>query len=146
MTDSNDHTETTVLVSDAIGNILSDGTWQYTWQGRKLTGMTDDSKTITFLYDENGQRIKKSVTENGVTTDTFYTVAGKTVTHVRKGTDNLHIFYANGQPSHCKYGNNMYIYVYSLQGDVLGLKDNTSALVVTYCTMPGEISSQLAEV
>ena len=63
-----------------------------------------------------------------------------------KGTEDLHIFYANGQPSHCKYGNSMYTYVFSLQGDVLGLKDNTSALVVTYCTMPGEISSQLAEV
>ena len=94
--------------------------------------MSNGSKTITFLYDENGQRIRKAVTENGNTVTTEYVVSGKSVTHVIKGTEDLHIFYANGQPSHCKYGNSMYTYVFSLQGDVLGLKDNAGTLVVTY--------------
>ena len=120
------------VTSDAIGNITNDGTWAYTWEGRKLTGMTDGSKTISFLYNENGQRIRKAVTENGNTVTTEYVVSGKSVTHVIQGTEDLHIFYANGQPSHCRYGNSMYTYVYSLQGDVLGLKDNTGTLVVTY--------------
>ena len=66
---------------------------------------------------------------NGNTLTTEYVVSGKSVTHVIKGTEDLHIFYANGQPSHCKYGNSLYTYVYSLQGDVLGLKDNTGAIV-----------------
>ena len=133
VTDSGDHTDTTVIGSDGIGNITGDGTWSYSWQaGRRLAGMTKTGTSISYLYDENGQRIRKSVTENGVMADTFYTVAGKTVTHVRKGTDNLHIFYANGKPSHCSYNGTMYSYVYSLQGDVLGLKNSVGTLVVTY--------------
>ena len=80
-----------------------------------------NNSTASFLYGENG---------NTVTIE--YVVSGKPVTHVIRATENLHIFYANGQPTHCKYGSSMYTYVYSLQGDVLGLKDNTGALVVTY--------------
>ncbi len=133
VTDSNNNTTETTIGSDSIGNITGDGTWSYTWQaGRRLAGMTKTGTSISYLYDENGQRIRKSVTENGITTDTFYTVAEKSVTHVRKGSDNLHIFYANGKPSHCSYNGTMYSYVYSLQGDVLGLKNSAGTLVVTY--------------
>ena len=84
------------LDSDVIGNIIDDGTWTYTWEGRKLTGMSNNSKSISFLYDENGQRIRKAVTENGNTATTEYVVSGKSVTHVIRGTEDLHIFYANG--------------------------------------------------
>ncbi len=126
VTDSNNNTTETTIGSDSIGNITGDGTWSYTWQaGRRLAGMTKTGTSISYLYDENGQRIRKSVTENGVTTDTFYTVTEKSVTHVRRGTDNLHIFYANGKPSHCSYNGTMYSYVYSLQGETSTLDFTT---------------------
>ena len=47
------------IVSDAIGNILSDSTWTYTWEGRKLVGMTDGSKTIyTYVYSLQGDVLR----------------------------------------------------------------------------------------
>ena len=73
VTDSNNNTTETTISSDSIGNITGDGTWSYTWQaGRRLSGMSRTGTSISYLYDENGQRIKKSVTENGVTTGFRY--------------------------------------------------------------------------
>ena len=37
------------ITSDAIGNMLSDGTWTYTWQhGRQLAGMSKTGTTISY--------------------------------------------------------------------------------------------------
>ena len=54
---------------DTIGNLLTDGTWTYTWQnGRELaqmhTGSADGSNdiTIAYTYDANGMRTGKTVT------------------------------------------------------------------------------------
>ena len=57
------------LTADEIGNLLSDGTWTYTWQhGRQLAGMSKTGQTIAYGYDSDGKRITKTV--NG--TEYFY--------------------------------------------------------------------------
>ena len=54
------------LTADEIGNLLSDGTWTYTWQhGRQLAGMIKSGQTIAYVYDSDGKRITKTV--NGTT-------------------------------------------------------------------------------
>ena len=54
------------LTADEIGNLLSDGTWTYTWQhGRQLAGMSKSGQTIAYGYDSDGKRITKTV--NGTT-------------------------------------------------------------------------------
>lgn len=47
---------------DVLGNVINDGTWIYSWKGgRCLAEMSKSGATISFKYDENGQRIKKTV-------------------------------------------------------------------------------------
>ena len=48
---------TNTVTSDAIGNMLSDGTWTYTWEhGRELASMSKSGATWSFTYDANGMR------------------------------------------------------------------------------------------
>ena len=50
------------ITYDTVGNPLSDGTWTYTWEhGRELTSMTSSDKTLSFEYNADGLRIKKTV-------------------------------------------------------------------------------------
>ena len=42
------------ITSDTIGNMLSDGTWSYTWKhGRELASMTKGSTTWAHTYNDN---------------------------------------------------------------------------------------------
>ena len=68
----------------AIGNPLNDGTWTYTWQnGRQLARMQSVDTDASFVYNENGLRVQKTV--NGVVTN--YTLHGKNVVHMKRGND-----------------------------------------------------------
>ena len=118
------------ITCDAIGNPLTDGTWTYQWQaGRQLKQMTKSGTTIQFKYDHNGLRVGKVV--NG--TETKYMLHGKLVTHLTVGSDNLHFFYdAQGRPAKVSYNGVIYTYIHNLQGDIVGLLDNSGALVVEY--------------
>lgn len=118
------------ITYDAIGNPLTDGTWTYQWQaGRQLKQMTKSGTTIQFKYDHNGLRVGKVV--NGA--ETKYMLHGKLVTHLTVGSDNLHFFYdAQSRPAKVSYNGTVYTYIHNLQGDVVGLLDNSGALVVEY--------------
>ena len=64
------------ITYDQIGNPLNDGEWTYTWQnGRQLASMTNGETTASFVYNENGLRVQKTV--NGVVTN--YTLHGRTL-------------------------------------------------------------------
>ena len=118
------------ITYDAIGNPMTDGTWTYQWQaGRQLKQMTKSGTTIQFKYDHNGLRVGKVV--NG--TETKYMLHGKLVTHLTVGSDNLHFFYdAQSRPAKVSFNGTIYTYIHNLQGDVVGLLDNSGTLVVEY--------------
>ena len=73
---------------DTIGNPLSDGTWTYTWEhGRELASMyaedtdgTDNEVTVSYTYNADGLRIRKTVTTK------TYEAVQHTVTFVADGT------------------------------------------------------------
>ena len=115
---------------DAIGNPLSDGTWTYTWEnGRQLARMQSVDTDASFVYNENGLRVQKTV--NGVVTN--YTLHGKNVVHMIQGNDELHFFYdAQNKPAIVVYNGVPYSYVKNLQGDIVALLDSTGAVVVAY--------------
>ena len=47
---------------DTIGNLISDGTWTYTWQGgRQLASMAKDGASVSFAYEQQFSK-KKSIT------------------------------------------------------------------------------------
>ena len=181
---------------NAIGNPLSYGGWSYTWEGRRLMGMsrsgvgnsgsygslslnaaamtlthtqgTQDAgdtfsmdqagnltvstdktpgsyflaegvlkaeeaggsaQAVSYQYNASGLRVSKTV--DGVTTQ--YTLHGKLITHLKKGTDELHFFYdAQGKPAMVEFNGSYYAYVHTLQGDIAAIVDNTGIKVVEY--------------
>lgn len=56
---SSDSTGTTYSY-DAAGNLTGDGTWTHTWDAHgRLSNSTDGSTTVSYQYDESGQRFAK---------------------------------------------------------------------------------------
>ena len=103
---------------------------------------TTPTREIEFKYDHNGLRTQKKVVENGITTTYDYTLHGKLITHMTKRNveadnsetiQNLHFFYdAQSKPAFVEYNGTMYRYVHNLQGDIVGIIDNSGNLVVEY--------------
>ena len=120
----------TTITYDQIGNPLNDGEWTYTWQnGRQLASMTNGETTASFVYNENGLRVQKTV--NGVVTN--YTLHGKNIMHMTQGENELHFFYdAQNKPAVAVYNGTPYSYVKNLQGDVVAILDANGTVVVRY--------------
>ena len=120
----------TPITYDQIGNPLSDGKWQYTWEnGRQLARMQSDNVDARFVYNESGLRVQKIV--NGVVTK--YTLHGKNVVHMTRGSDELHFFYdAQNKPAVVVFNGTAYAYLYNQQDDVIGLLDSNGTHTVSY--------------
>ena len=118
---------------DAIGNPIDDGTWEYEWQhGKQLKQVKrkSNNEIISFEYNEDGLRTKKTSTVTGTTE---YTLHGKNIVHMKKGNDEMHFFYgADNRPAIVVYNGTSYRYMYTLQGDVFGLVDESNNFVVWY--------------
>ena len=83
------------LTADEIGNLLSDGTWTYTWQhGRQLAGMSKTGMNIAYGYDSDGKRITKTV--NGTTYNYHY--LGDQLVELTWGGNKLHFTYDSTGP------------------------------------------------
>ncbi len=114
----------------AIGNPLSDGTWQYEWvNGRQLARIYSVDTDASFVYNENGLRVQKTV--NWVITD--YTLHGKNIVHMTQVSNTLHFFYdASNKPAIVDFNGTKYAYVHNLQGDIVAILDSNGIAVVQY--------------
>ena len=119
---------------DAIGNPTGDGTWTYTWEkGRQLKKMSKTGTTAEFKYNADGLRVQKKVTVSGTATTTNYTLHGKNIVHMTRGSTALHFWYdAQNRPAIVLYGSTRNAYVHNLQGDIVGIIDSTGTEVVKY--------------
>ena len=133
----------TAITYDAIGNPLNDGAWTFTWAaGRQLKKMVREDRTLDFKYDHNGMRIQKVLQHDWYPETTNYTYHGKLLTHMTVDyhdwdevaqQDKLHFFYdAQSRPVKISYNGVIYTYVHNLQGDIVGILDNSGNLVVEY--------------
>ena len=69
----------------------------------------------------------------GEVTVTDYTLHGKLVTHLTRGSDEMHFFYdAQGRPAMVEFNGALYSYVHNFQGDIVGIVDSAGSLVVEY--------------
>ena len=117
------------LTADEIGNLLSDGTWTYTWQhGRQLAGMSKTGQTIAYGYDSDGKRITKTV--NGTAYNYHY--LGDQLVELTWSGNKLHFTYDSTGPLSVNYNGTEYFYVKNAQGDVTGLVSASGTRVVTY--------------
>ena len=104
--------------------------------------MSRDGQSLAFKYDHNGMRIQKVLEHSWYPETTNYTYHGKLLTHMVVAytdfdeaghVDKLHFFYdAQSRPAKVSYNGVIYTYIHNLQGDVVGLLDNSGALVVEY--------------
>ena len=122
---------------DKIGNPLSyrDG-MVMTWQnGRQLKSIkVDDTTTLEFTYDINGQRQSKVEKKNGaaVHTTKYYYDGTKLVGENKDGTIVWYDYDENGTPVGMRLNGDDYVFRRNLQGDITGIFDSTGTLVVEY--------------
>ena len=114
---------------DEIGNLLSDGTWTYTWQhGRELASMSSGTTTWSYTYDGNGMRISRT---NGTKTYN-YVYNGSQLVQMSVGSDTLYFTYGLLGPTTVTWNGTTYYYALNGQGDVIGIFDEDGNPVVAY--------------
>ena len=127
----------TSLTYDANGNVLTYGNMEFEWtNGRTLSQITvnptDPNGTAdvySYTYDESGIRSSKTV--NGVTT--YFTTKDGVILSQTDGTNTMYFQYDNsGNPTGFLYNGTQYFYLTNQMGDVIGITDNTGALIATY--------------
>ena len=91
-----------------------------TWTaGRRLASATDGETVITYAYDGDGNRIRKTV--NGETTEYEY-IDGKLLS-LKKGADVLRFLYDETDTVYgFLYNGDVCYYVFNLQGDITGIR------------------------
>ncbi|MBQ6273895.1 MAG: DNRLRE domain-containing protein [Oscillospiraceae bacterium] len=122
------------ITYDAIGNPLSYRGWSFTWQGgRQLASASDGTTSLSFVYNESGLRMEKTVGS----ASHRYVYRGSTL--VAEITDDYALYFhhdANGGIVGFTYvsGNTQteYFYRKNLQGDVIGIVDSSGASVAEY--------------
>lgn len=117
------------ITYDAIGNPLTIGSKTLSWiNGRQLSSLNSNSLSVSYKYDLNGIRIKKTV--NGV--DTMYYLDGTKIVYEKTGNNELYYLYDINGISGLKYNNMIYLFLKNIQGDILGIIDSNSQLVAKY--------------
>ncbi len=104
--------------------------------------MSSEGVYLRFKYDHNGLRTQKILQHDWYPETTNYTLHGKLITHMTVDyhdwdeiaqQDVLHFFYdAQSRPTKVRFNGTLYTYVHNLQGDIVGILDNTGALIVEY--------------
>lgn len=116
------------ITYDELGNPINyrDG-WSFKWKNNKLVEASKPGINIKYMYDENGNRIKKIT--NGVITifDFINTLDQKSDKYV------LHWYLSEGSGSKSfNYNGKDYTYFYNLQGDIIGIFDEQNNIVSKY--------------
>ena len=132
-----------------MGNPLSDGVRQYTWEhGRELATITKDGATWTNTYNQDGMRIRRT---NGTVTY-GYVYNGSQLSQMTVDGNTLNFSYdANGIPMSVSYNGTTYYYATNLQGDVTAILNASGSPVVSYTydawgkplTVTGSLSTTL---
>ena len=115
---------------DTIGNMTSYNGSTYTWQGRQLSQISNNSNTYRYTYDSDGIRTSKTV--DGTTTEYF--LDGNQILAQKTGDNTMWFFYdSEGNRIGMIRNGYAFYYLYNLQGDVIGLMDaRNGQIVATY--------------
>ena len=122
------------ITYDQIGNPLTDGTWTYTWKhGRELASMTKGSTTWEYTYNADGLRTKRT---DGTDTYDYIYLDGQLVQLTVDDSDEEILmkfsYDADGVPLSVTYEGTTYYYVTNLQGDVVGIVNQSGNVRVAY--------------
>ena len=135
----------TAISYDSIGNPTN---WvdisSLSWEGRELDSITiANSHTVDYTYNSDGIRTRKyEFNGNGqYLYDRNYVLDGSTIVKetVRyssalngESTTTLEYYYDESGIASLRYNGTIYYYIRNLQGDVIGILDNSGEAVVEY--------------
>jgi RHS repeat-associated protein len=112
-----------------VGNPLSIGSKQLTWEGRRLKQIIDGDDVFNYTYNEQGLRTKKNI--NGV--ETKYYLQGTNIIAEEKNGQTMHFIYnEQNQLVGFEHQQNKYFYVRDLLGIIRNIIDVNGNVVVTY--------------
>ena len=122
------------ITYDTVSNPLTyRGGMVFTWTGRELTGAAVNGQNISYAYNADGMRTKKTIGS----TVTYNTVDGSKIISQKTGTASMYFDYsADGNPFHMSYNGSFYYFVLNGQGDVIALLDSSGNTVVEYTYDP----------
>ena len=123
---------------DAVGNPTVLRGMALTWgEGRRLKRIAATSGEVTFAYDSDGKRVRK--TSGGNTTTYYYNgnvlsgLVRRAVGSTGAGTTVQFVYDTQGKPFMLRLnGKTDYFYLYNGLGDVTGLVDRSNQVVVRY--------------
>jgi RHS repeat-associated protein len=120
---------------DAAGNLLNDGTHSYAYDAENRISNVDNGSTASYVYDANGQRVRKTTSSGSV--DYLYDLAGHEITEVSSsGSWNRGEVYAGGR--HLATYNNSTTYL--IHSDHLGTErvrtDSSGTSCETVASLP----------
>ena len=117
------------ITYDSMGNPTTYRGYTFGWRGKQLTSASNGTNSLTFEYNEDGLRQKKTV--NGVDTNYFYN--GSVLIGMQRGTSKFLFSYdASGNVVSVNYNGTEYYYLRNAQGDIVKLIDASGATVVEY--------------
>lgn len=119
-----------VITYDAIGNPLSYLSWNCVWEGgRQLKQLSRDDNTIQYQYDVEGLRTSKKVGNQ----TTQYIYNDSSLVYQTDGTNRLYFLYdETADLVGVQINGEIFVYVKDELGQIIGLVDETGALVVEY--------------
>ena len=134
----------TGITYDNIGNPLTIGNNSFTWSGRQLETYVSGNNEITFQYDENGLRHRKTVKENGIITEQYDYVWSDGALKSQTYTT-----YSNGTVSSVNTAkfiyddwgllqgfilndSSVYLYTKNLQGDITSVVNEKGQTILNY--------------
>ena len=121
---------------DSMGNPTSFLGRTHTWiKGRLLNSVSTSGGTLTFEYDNEGRRTLKyySNTNNYHTYiyDNNGNIISESITNDTT-TNTLNYIYLNGELIGFTYKGNAYRYQKNIMGDIIGILDSSSSLIAKY--------------
>ncbi len=129
---------------DDIGNPTKIGNENFYWNGRQLEKYVLGNKTITFEYDENGLRHRKTVKENNKITEKYDYVwlDGSLISQTYTTYSNEEVSSTNtAKFIYDAWGTlqgfilndtTTYLYTKNLQGDILSIVNENGRTILTY--------------
>ena len=127
------------ITYDSIGNPTSYLGATLSWRGRELAGYSKGNKQISYSYDVDGMRYRKTVKTNGVETARFdYVYSDGTLillTYTANGVSNTARFVYDswGEPRGFMLNDSAtYLYLKNAQGDITGIVDEDGVVLLTY--------------
>ena len=121
------------ITYDAVGNPLLYRGYTLTWQGKRLSTLSGNGTDVSYTYNEQGIRTSKTV--SGTVTNYSYNgsllmaqVTGSGANQIKQ----LYSYDASGNLVSVNYNGTEYYYMRNGQNDIIGLMDNSGAVVVSY--------------